>query len=100
MNGKEHLIEQHIRAYEARMKHIDELYQRAHTATGKLDESHEAHAQLGELNAQRSLLQQDADEVRTMSLDKWREATVASAGPMAVWDILAQQLEDYIERHE
>jgi len=25
---------------------------------------------------------------------------VRAAGPMAVWDILAQKLEDFVERHE
>jgi len=34
MSNKEHLIEQHILAYESRLKHIDELYQRAHAAAG------------------------------------------------------------------
>ena len=100
MSNKEHLIEQHIREYESRMKHIDELHQRAHQAVGKLDSAHDAHTRLGELSAQHSLLQETTESIKTMPVDKWREATVHNAGPMAVWDILAQKLEDFVERHE
>ena len=35
MSNTEHLIEQHIREYESRMRHIDELYQRAHQAAAE-----------------------------------------------------------------
>ncbi len=100
MSNKEHLIEQHIREYESRLKHIDELYQRAHEATGQLDETHDAHSQLQDFKSQHQQLRQEADEVKSMSLDQWRQETVRSAGPMAIWDILAQKLEDFVERHE
>jgi DNA repair exonuclease SbcCD ATPase subunit len=100
MTSKEHLIEQHIREYESRMKHIDELYQRAHQAAEKLDNADDAQTKLNELAAQRTLLQETTDSIKTMPLDKWREATVRNAGPMAVWDILAQKIEDFVERHE
>jgi aryl carrier-like protein len=100
MTNKEHLIEQHRLEYESRMKHIDELYQRAHEATGKLDSAHDARTRLDELTAQRSLLQETTDSIKTMPLEKWREATARNAGPMMVWDILAQKIEDFVERHE
>ena len=100
MTNKEHLIEQHILEYESRMKHIDELYQRAHQAAGKIDNADGAQSRLNELTAQRSLLQETTESIKTMPLDRWREATASSAGPMAVWDILAQKLEDFVERHE
>lgn len=100
MSNKEHLIEQHILAYESRLKHIDELYQRAHDAAGQLDETHDAHSELKDFKTQHQQLQQETDEIKSMSLDQWREETVRSAGPMAIWDILAQKLEDFVERHE
>ena len=100
MTNKEHLIEQHILEYESRMKHIDELYQRAHEAAEKLDSAHDARARLDELTAQHSLLRETTESLKTMPLDNLREATVHNAGPMAVWDILAQKLEDFVERHE
>lgn len=100
MTTKEHLIEQHIREYESRMKHIDELYDRAHQAAEKSDKAKGKRARLKELSAQRALLQQTTEHIRSMPVDHWREETVRNAGPMAVWDILAQKLEDFVERHE
>ena len=100
MTNKEHLIEQHIREYESRMKHIDELYERAHQAAADADEESEKRARLKELEAQRKLLRHTTEHIKTMPMDHWREATASNAGPMAVWDILAQKLEDFVERHE
>ena len=100
MTSKEQLIEQHIREYESRMKHIDELYERAHQATENLGAADDTQSRLNELSAQRALLRETTDSIKTMPLDKWREATLRNAGPMAVWDILAQKLEDFVERHE
>jgi len=42
MTTKVQLIEQHVREYESRLKHIEELYDRALKATNHLDEDHEA----------------------------------------------------------
>ena len=100
MTTKEQLIEQHIREYESRLKHIDELYDRAHKATEHLNDEHEFRSELQDYATQRSRLQQHADDVKTMPVKNWREETVRNAGPMAIWDILAQKLEDFIERHE
>jgi hypothetical protein len=99
MTNKEQLIEQHIREYESRLKHIDELFQRAQKAAEQPDEKQNAE-KLRDFAAQRALLQQTADHIKEMPLDQWREETVRAAGPMAVWDIYAQTLEDFIERHE
>jgi len=100
MTTKEQLIDQHIREYESRLKHIDELYERAHKATEHLDDEHETHNVLKGIAKQRAQLPQDADEIKTMPVENWRKETVQNAGPMAIWDILAQKLEDLLERHE
>ncbi len=100
MTTKEQLIDQHIREYESRLKHIDELYQRAHEATEHLDDEHDTRAELKDYAAQRTQLPKNADEIKTMPVEKWRQETVQNAGPMAIWDILAQKLEDFLERHE
>ena len=97
MTTKEQLIEQHIREYESRIKHIDELYERAQQAAAELEQ---AQPELREIEAQRKLLKETTEEIKAMSPDRWREETVRNAGPMAVWDILAQKLEDFVERHE
>lgn len=94
---KEQLIDQHIREYESRMKHIDELYERAHKATEHLDDEHESRSELKWFEERRSNVK---DAIETMPVKNWREETVKKAGPMAIWDIIAQQLEDFLERHE
>ena len=45
-------------------------------------------------------MEQQATKIRTMSTEDWRKETIKNAGPMAIWDILAQQLEKFVERHE
>ncbi|MDH3762833.1 MAG: hypothetical protein OEU50_17785 [Gammaproteobacteria bacterium] len=100
MTTKEQLIDQHIREYESRLKHIDELYERAHKATEHLDDGHESRGELKGLAEQRAQLPQDAEQIKTMPVENWRKETVQSAGPMAIWDIVAQKLEDFLERHE
>ena len=104
MTNKEHLIEQHIREYEARLKHIDELYDQAHKVTEHLHEEHESRSELKSYADQAKYYlgkhDEESAEIKTMNLKKWREETAQAAGPMAIWDILAQKLEDFIERHE
>jgi len=97
MTTKEQLIDQHIREYESRLKHIDELYERAHKATEHLDDEHESRSELKWFEARLSNV---ADTIKTMPVKNWRQETVQKAGPMAIWDIIAQQLEDFLERHE
>lgn len=96
----EQLVTQHIREYEARLKHIAELYARAHEATRHLDENHQSRSELKTFSETKSQLEQQASEIKTMSADDWRSETIKNAGPMAIWDILAQQLEKFVERHE
>lgn len=100
MTTKEQLIDQHIREYESRLKHIDELYERAHKATDHLHDEHETRSELKDYEAQLSKLQRKTDEIKTMSVKDWREETLQNAGPMAIWDILAQKLENFLERHD
>lgn len=100
MTTKEQLVEQHIREYQSRLKHIDELYERAHDLTKQLDDNIPSRSELKDYDQQRALLRQKTDQIKTMEVSHWREETRKSAGPMAVWDILAQGLEDFIERHE
>jgi len=97
MTTKEQLIEQHIREYESRVKHIDELYERAHGAIKHLDEEHESRSELKWFEER---LPNVKDTIETMPVKNWRKETVKKAGPMAIWDIIAQQLEDFLERHE
>lgn len=100
MTTKEQLIEQHIREYESRLKHIDELFERAHEAAGQPEDTSRSAAELESLRAQVALLRDTHKEVKEMPIDRLRGDTIRSAGPMAIWDVLAQKLENFIERHE
>lgn len=100
MTSKEELITQHIREYESRLKHLDELYERADKATAHLDEEHHSRSELEDLATEKQKLEQKAEEIKTMSLAHWREDSIHQAGPMGIWDILAQKLENFLERHE
>lgn len=104
MTSKEQLIEQHILEYQARLKHVDELFVQADEITDELDESHESHTELEDYKEQAKfylgIQGEGSEEIKPMSVKKWREETALAAGPMAIWDILAQKLESFIERHE
>ena len=97
MSNKEHLIEQHILEYESRQRHIDELYEKAQEAAADHEPGSEAHLTLTQLNAQRSLLRESTEKMKADRLSNLREDTITSAGPMAVWDVLAQKLEDFLD---
>ena len=97
MTATERLVSEHIREYESRLKHIDELFERAQQASENLDD-HALKSQLDKFQRQRAELAKQTAELKTMSRDQWRKELVQSSGPMAVWDILAQKLEDLTER--
>lgn len=100
MTTKEQLIEQHVREYESRLRHIDELYRKARQAAGDPAPDEASSSELKDLQAQLSLLRDTTQHLKSMPLEKWRSETLRSAGPMAIWDVIAQKLEDFIERHE
>ena len=100
MSTKEQLIEQHIREYESRLKHIDELYDRAHDVTEHLDDGHSARQELKQLGDQRAQLDEHVEKVKELPMEELQHEIVRSAGPMAIWDILARKLEEFVERHE
>ena len=100
MTATERLVTEHIREYESRLKHIDELFDRAQQASENLNDDHALKTELDQYQQQRAELAKEADRIKTMPVDQWRKELVQSAGPMAIWDILAQKLEDLTERLE
>ncbi|MBT8150785.1 MAG: hypothetical protein KJO62_05225, partial [Gammaproteobacteria bacterium] len=93
MTRKDELAEQKIMEYQSRLKHIDELYQRAHSLSANLDDKHESRKQLSDIAKQRANLKKKADHLDSINVSNWREEMIESAGPLAVWDVVAQQLE-------
>lgn len=94
------LVEQHIRAYEARLKHIDELIASARADAGKAAGNASQHAQLSELAAERDRLAALVEKLRLDPQGDWRAQEIEKAGPMGIWDAVAQQLEQLVERLE
>lgn len=100
MTTKEHLVEQHIIEYESRRKHIDELIARANEASKELHDEHAIRTELKQVQGEHDKAVEKTEELKKMPLEHWREESIKSAGPMAIWDIIAQKLEDLVERIE
>ena len=94
------LASQHIREYKSRLKHIDELLERAHLANGELEVKHPLMTEVEQLREQHAELARSARQRREDSDDHWYEDIGGAVGPMAIWDILAEKLEDVVERIE
>lgn len=84
------LAERHVREYEARLHRIDELIERA-------SKTHEQSEQLvEEVKTERDNLNNYLEDLKHKSPELWME----SGGPMVMWDILAERLENLVERIE
>ena len=86
MTDLEHLAEHHILEYESRLKHFDELMNRAKEA-----EAAHLGEELAEIEKERDRLVED---FKQKSAEEWAE----KGGPMVMWDIVAQRLESLVER--
>ncbi len=95
MSQTDKLIEQHVREYESRLLHIDELLAKAREK-GATPESHQ---DLAEVTQQREQL---AGHVATLKSghDPREVEDILQHGPMGIWDVMAQKLEHVIERLE
>ncbi|MEN8175712.1 MAG: hypothetical protein ABFS23_08105 [Pseudomonadota bacterium] len=100
MTGIESLVEQHAREFEARLRHIDELLERAKEHVSTSPEEHEATRSLAELLEERDRLAVYLDDLKLSSRDNWRAEELSRSGPMGVWDALAQAAERLVERFE
>lgn len=98
MTASERLVTEHIKEYESRLKHIDELFERARQASENNHVDHPLKLELDQYAQQRAELAKHTERVKTMSVDQWRMELLKSSGPMAIWDVLAQKLEDLAER--
>lgn len=97
MTTIDHLIEQHFLEHEARLKHVDELLEKARQASES--DAPETSEQVSGFTQQREEIARSVEELRSRPLAEWQEKSIEEAGPMAVWDALAIQLENFLERH-
>lgn len=100
MTDLNHMVEQHIMKYESSLKHIDELLERARKGVGEVPEHLEVSTALDDLSGEREKLASHIEELRIKPFEDWEEQLIEHAGPMGIWDAVAQQLEKLVERIE
>jgi hypothetical protein len=100
MTSIEHLIQQNILERESRLKHIDEFIERARNKIVKDPEHAEIRDSLASMTQERDKYYSWIDELRLKHLENWRVDEIEKAGPMGIWDAVAQQLEKLVERIE
>lgn len=96
MSKTNQLIQQNILEYESRLKHVDELLERAQARMSETQG--EAAEQLATAKRERDELSSQVEEFRLRSPESGED--FKKFGPMAVWDTLAKRLENLVERLE
>lgn len=89
MTKLDDLVDQQVKEYNSRLKHIDEL---AEQAAALEEESHLA--ELAELKSERNKL---ADYLKELEQNR-SEKSLEMTGPMYIWDVIAQRLEKLVEK--
>lgn len=93
-------IEQKIDFYKSHLKHIDELLERSSKGVSKSPEHAEIQSQITALKNERDQFARHIGTLKLGSTADMQEKMIEGAGPMGVWDALAQQLEKLVERIE
>jgi len=100
MDKIDQLANQHIREYESRLLHIDELLHRVDKGKEEYASKSEIDIQLEELRAEREKLSQHIEDLKQKSFNEWQVTEIEQAGPMIIWDAVAKRLEKLVERIE
>jgi hypothetical protein len=100
MSHIDDLVEQHVREYQSRLGYVDELLGRARGSIGEGPEDRALRARLEELEQERHRLADWLEDIKRTPPADWREEEIRQAGPMGIWDAVAQQLEKLVERRE
>ncbi len=93
------MIQQHILEHESRLKHVDELLERARAGAAKKTGAGEAE-QLEGAKRERDELSSRVEAFKLRPPDQWSPEEFERTGPMVLWDTLAQKLEKLVERLE
>lgn len=91
------LVDQRIKEYDMRLKHLDDLLGQAHEKVGRSSVP-DAGEQLAMLKKERDKLAGWVDEIKRKPPGSLREDETMKAGPMGIWDAVAQQVEKLVER--
>lgn len=94
------LADQRIREYDLRLRHVDELVEHAEKKLAQTPEETELAELLKKLKENRDKLACWLDEAKCKPPESWRKDEIMKAGPMGIWDSIAQQVEKLVERLE
>lgn len=93
------MSEQQVRQYQARLKHFDELFERAEKGA-KGEEVSELQRELAALRQEREKLLDHIEQLKRKTREEWQEESFEQAGPMILWEAVAKRLEKLVERLE
>lgn len=88
MTTLDELVDRHVTEYNARLKHFDEMAEKA-----KLLEDEKDLDELAELKAHRKQFADFLHELKHSPSQK-----LLDSGPMAIWDVVAARLEKLLEK--
>ncbi len=91
-------VDQHLQKYDLQLKRIDVLLTQAQGKVRKPTVPAELNEQFERLQHERNKLAAWLDESKNKPLEHWKEDEIIKAGPMGIWDAVAQQLENLVER--
>ncbi len=93
-------LEQPLNQYVANLKHIDELLARARKGAAAMPSPAAVRARIEKAQSDRDRLSESVDQLKQMPSEAVSEEIIEKAGPMGIWDAVAQELEKLVERVE
>lgn len=90
------MIQQHILEHESRLKHIDELLERAQAGAAAVTHAPE----LEDAKRERDQLARELEAFKQKPAETWSGEEFGQYGPMALWDTVAKRLGKLVERLE
>ncbi len=94
------LAEQRVREYDLRLRHVDELLDYADKELARAPKDAETSALLKRVKDDRDKLAVWLEGTKCKPAENWRQDEIRKAGPMGIWDAIAQQVERLVERIE
>jgi len=99
MNHKEHLIEQHVLRYQARLSHIDELVERVDRGDN-LNDAAQLADELSHIRQEREALLSQINGLKSDYSEAWQQQNIEQSGPMIIWEAVANKLQKLINHTE
>lgn len=93
-------LAQRINQYQANLQHIDELLSRAKKGAAALAGESDVQARLAKAQRDRETASAHLEALKRMSSEQFSEQLIEKAGPMGIWDAVAEDLEKLVEHVE